>query len=37
MLLRRFPVIKAPEHKDICYATSNRQKAVKDGSKRSTS
>jgi len=28
-LLRRFPTIKAPRGEDICYATSNRQAAVK--------
>ena len=28
-LLRRFPAIRAPRGEDICYATSNRQKAVK--------
>jgi 4-hydroxy-3-methylbut-2-enyl diphosphate reductase len=29
-LHRRFPDIKAPRGEDICYATSNRQAAVKD-------
>ncbi|GAC1585763.1 MAG: 4-hydroxy-3-methylbut-2-enyl diphosphate reductase [Sphingomicrobium sp.] len=29
-LQRRFPAIKAPRGEDICYATSNRQAAVKD-------
>ena len=28
-LVRRFPTIKAPRGEDICYATSNRQAAVK--------
>jgi 4-hydroxy-3-methylbut-2-enyl diphosphate reductase len=28
-LVRRFPRIKGPELKDICYATQNRQNAVK--------
>ena len=28
-LLRRFPTIKAPRGEDICYATSNRQAAIK--------
>ncbi len=28
-LKRRFPTIKGPELKDICYATQNRQNAVK--------
>jgi 4-hydroxy-3-methylbut-2-enyl diphosphate reductase len=28
-LRRRFPQIKGPKAEDICYATSNRQKAVK--------
>lgn len=28
-LVRRFPGIKGPELKDICYATQNRQNAVK--------
>ncbi|MEM6900137.1 MAG: 4-hydroxy-3-methylbut-2-enyl diphosphate reductase [Pseudomonadota bacterium] len=28
-LQRRFPSIKAPHKKDICYATTNRQEAVK--------
>lgn len=29
-LLTRFPGIKGPDLKDICYATQNRQNAVKD-------
>ncbi len=29
-LLRRFPAIQGPALKDICYATQNRQTAVKD-------
>jgi 4-hydroxy-3-methylbut-2-en-1-yl diphosphate reductase len=29
-LERRFPTIKGPKAEDICYATSNRQAAVKD-------
>jgi len=29
ILERRFPAIKAPRGEDICYATSNRQNAVK--------
>jgi 4-hydroxy-3-methylbut-2-enyl diphosphate reductase len=29
VLERRFPLIKAPRGEDICYATSNRQSAVK--------
>jgi len=29
MLRRRFPAIEAPRSEDICYATSNRQAAVK--------
>jgi len=29
MLQRRFPMIQAPRGEDICYATSNRQAAVK--------
>ena len=29
-LKRRFPAIQAPRGEDICYATSNRQAAVKD-------
>ena len=29
-LKRRFPMIQAPRGEDICYATSNRQAAVKD-------
>ncbi len=28
-LVKRFPAIKGPELKDICYATQNRQNAVK--------
>src|SRR6185503_17532857 len=28
-LRRRFPAIEAPRREDICYATSNRQAAVK--------
>ena len=28
-LLARFPGAKAPKHEDICYATTNRQQAVK--------
>src|SRR5205085_5034044 len=28
-LKRRFPAIRAPRSEDICYATSNRQAAVK--------
>ena len=30
ILQRRFPNIKAPRKEDICYATTNRQAAVKD-------
>ncbi|MFN3944380.1 MAG: 4-hydroxy-3-methylbut-2-enyl diphosphate reductase [Allosphingosinicella sp.] len=30
VLKRRFPTIRAPKSEDICYATSNRQAAVKD-------
>ena len=30
VLRRRFPSIRAPKRDDICYATSNRQWAVKD-------
>jgi 4-hydroxy-3-methylbut-2-enyl diphosphate reductase len=30
VLRRRFPVIHAPKKEDICYATSNRQWAVKE-------
>jgi len=30
ILERRFPGIKGPKGEDICYATSNRQKAVKE-------
>ncbi len=29
-LRRRFPKIQGPKREDICYATSNRQKAVKE-------
>ena len=29
VLRRRFPAIEAPKHEDICYATTNRQRAVK--------
>jgi 4-hydroxy-3-methylbut-2-enyl diphosphate reductase len=29
-LRRRFPAIRAPQREDICYATSNRQWAVKE-------
>lgn len=29
-LKRRFPAISGPRHDDICYATQNRQDAVKD-------
>ena len=29
VLLRRFPAMQAPRGEDICYATSNRQAAVK--------
>jgi 4-hydroxy-3-methylbut-2-enyl diphosphate reductase len=29
-LVRRFPAIKGPDLKDICYATQNRQNAVKE-------
>jgi len=29
VLMRRFPAIRAPKSEDICYATSNRQAAVK--------
>jgi 4-hydroxy-3-methylbut-2-enyl diphosphate reductase len=29
VLRRRFPAIQAPRREDICYATSNRQAAVK--------
>lgn len=29
VLMRRFPAIKAPHKEDICYATTNRQEAVK--------
>jgi 4-hydroxy-3-methylbut-2-enyl diphosphate reductase len=30
ILRRRFPLIRAPRREDICYATSNRQWAVKE-------
>lgn len=30
VLRRRFPGIRAPRREDICYATSNRQRAVKE-------
>jgi len=30
ILKRRFPAIRGPELKDICYATQNRQNAVRD-------
>jgi 4-hydroxy-3-methylbut-2-enyl diphosphate reductase len=30
VLKRRFPQIRGPQHEDICYATSNRQWAVKE-------
>jgi len=30
VLQRRFPTIAAPHKEDICYATTNRQRAVKD-------
>ncbi len=30
VLLRRFPLIKGPFKEDICYATTNRQEAVKE-------
>jgi 4-hydroxy-3-methylbut-2-enyl diphosphate reductase len=30
VLRRRFPGIRAPKREDICYATSNRQRAVKE-------
>jgi 4-hydroxy-3-methylbut-2-en-1-yl diphosphate reductase len=30
ILKRRFPHIRAPQREDICYATSNRQSAVKE-------
>ncbi|MEE4216734.1 MAG: 4-hydroxy-3-methylbut-2-enyl diphosphate reductase [Xanthomonadales bacterium] len=33
-LRRRFPNISGPKHDDICYATQNRQDAVKDLAKR---
>jgi len=28
-LRQRFPALQAPRHEDICYATQNRQDAVK--------
>ena len=34
ILQRRFPAIRAPRGEDICYATSNRQSAVKDIARR---
>ena len=34
ILQRRFPAIRGPRGEDICYATSNRQAAVKDISRR---
>ena len=34
MLERRFPLIKGPRGEDICYATSNRQTAVKEIARR---
>ena len=30
VLRKRFPAITAPKHEDICYATTNRQLAVKE-------
>ena len=30
VLRRRFPAVRAPRREDICYATTNRQAAVKD-------
>ncbi len=30
VLRRRFPAIRSPKREDICYATSNRQRAVKE-------
>jgi len=33
-LRRRFPVIEGPRHDDICYATQNRQDAVKELARR---
>jgi 4-hydroxy-3-methylbut-2-enyl diphosphate reductase len=30
VLRRRFPAIEAPRREDICYATTNRQRAVKE-------
>ena len=34
ILERRFPLIKSPRGEDICYATSNRQTAVKEIARR---
>ncbi len=34
ILERRFPLIKGPRGEDICYATSNRQSAVKEIARR---
>jgi 4-hydroxy-3-methylbut-2-enyl diphosphate reductase len=34
ILQRRFPSIKGPRGEDICYATSNRQQAVKEVARR---
>ena len=34
ILQRRFPSIRGPKGEDICYATSNRQAAVKDIARR---
>ncbi|PWG03287.1 4-hydroxy-3-methylbut-2-enyl diphosphate reductase [Sphingosinicella humi] len=34
ILQRRFPTIKGPRGEDICYATSNRQQAVKEIARR---
>ena len=34
VLQRRFPAVVAPKTEDICYATSNRQAAVKDIARR---
>jgi 4-hydroxy-3-methylbut-2-enyl diphosphate reductase len=33
-LLARFPDAQAPKHEDICYATTNRQQAVKELARR---
>jgi 4-hydroxy-3-methylbut-2-enyl diphosphate reductase len=30
VLRRRFPALRAPQREDICYATTNRQAAVKE-------